>query len=186
LEAVKASVVALGLERQRILTDVRKCDIGDAEQVDTLWTRLHVYLYEDNVSHYLRESTSGLAECLGRIEKEVKDGWWRNSDKEAAVRTFSTTLGELESTLANLTSNFYPGGSGMGIRTLMPIFDVVDEVRRNEKPHNNEELGQVALEALSDNSQRDWIQNTGKIETLIAKLQLSFDVKVVKEKGSDA
>lgn len=49
LESARAAVSALGLERQRILTDVRRCDVGDADQVNALWERLDRYLHEDNI-----------------------------------------------------------------------------------------------------------------------------------------
>ncbi len=178
LEAVQVSVTVLGLERQQILTNVRKCDVSNKEQVDALWTRLHVYLFEDNISRNLQKSAKGLVECYEKIGKEVDSIWWRSiDDKKATVRTFSATLRELGSLLESLNNNFYPGGSGMGIQTLMPIYNLVDEIRQNKKLHDNEELAELAREALSDSSQRDWIQHTGNIETLIAKLQLSFSVK---------
>lgn len=178
LEAVQASVTALGLERQRIITHVRKCDVGDKDQVEALWTRLHVYLFEDNISRNLQASAKGLVECYEKIGKDVDSTWWRsNDDKKITVRTFSATLRELGSILESLNNNFYPGGSGMGVQTLMPIYNLVDDIHQNNKLHDNEELAELALEALSDSSQRDWIQHTGRIETLIAKLQLSFSVK---------
>ena len=47
LDAARAAVNASGLERQRILTDVRKCDVGDPNHVNALWTRLDRYVHED-------------------------------------------------------------------------------------------------------------------------------------------
>jgi hypothetical protein len=133
LKAIQDAVSALGRERQEILTDARKCDVQDHEQVSALWLRLDRYLHEDHVRPQLQIAISGLGACREAIEKEAKGILWRNHDKDAAVKTFSTTLGELEDVLRGLESNFYPGGSGMGIHTLRPIDALLSRVRNDPK-----------------------------------------------------
>lgn len=190
LEAAQAAVNALGLERQRILADVRRCDVGDRDQLDALWTRLDRYLHEDNIRPQLNNSISGLGACRETIGKEAKAAWWRKRDKKDAVKAFSTTLNELESTLQGLTSNFYPGGSGMGVQTLVPIFELISRIRHDGKTRNfrapeiqaiNEELGELARLALRDSSHEDWFRTAGKVEALVAELQLAFSVKATQK-----
>lgn len=193
LESTRAAVNALGLERQRILTDVRRCDVGDADQVNILWTRLDRYLHEDNIRPQLENSIRGLYACRQTVEKEAKGVWWRKRDKQAAVKAFSSTLNELESMLQGLSANFYPGGSGMGVQTLVPIFEVISRVRDDSKfgrPQDSnvelvhEELGELAHHAMRDNSHEDWFRMAGKVEALVAELQLAFSVKVTKEQAN--
>src|SRR5215207_8768809 len=84
LEVARAAVNALGLERQRILTDVRKCDVGDPDQVNALWARLDRYLHEDNIRPQLESSIRGLDACREEIERKAEGAWWRKRNKEAA------------------------------------------------------------------------------------------------------
>lgn len=193
LESARAAVNALGLERQRILTDVRRCDVGEPDQVNALWTRLDRYLHEDNIRPQLENSIRGLDACHQAIEKEAKGVWWRKRDKQAAVKAFSDTINELESMLQGLNSNFYPGGSGMGVQTLVPIFGVISKVREDSKfgrsqdanvESVHEELGELARQALRDNSHEEWFRMAGKVEALVAELQLAFSVKLTREQAS--
>ena len=92
LDAAKAAVSALGLERQRILSDVRKCDVRNSDQIHALWIRIDRYLHEDNIRPQLVDSISGLRACREVIEKEAKGAWWRKSNKETAVQEFTETL----------------------------------------------------------------------------------------------
>ena len=193
LESARAAVNTLGLERQHILTDVRRCDVGDPDQVNALWMRLDRYLHEDNIRPQLENSIRGLYACRQTIEKEAKGVRWRKRDKQAAVEAFSSTLNELESVLQGLSSNFYPGGSGMGVQTLAPIFEVISRVRDDSRFGRSqdsdvelvhEELGELARQAVRDNSHEDWFRTAGKVEALVAELQLAFSVKVTKEKAN--
>ncbi len=85
LDAARAAVNALGHERQRILTDVRKCDVGDPNQVNALWTRLDRYLHEDNIRPQLENTIRGLGACRDAVTTEAEGAWWRKRNKEAAV-----------------------------------------------------------------------------------------------------
>ena len=187
LESVQAAVSALGLERQQILTDVRGCDVRDSDQVSMVWMRLDRYLYEDNIRPQLEKSISGLTACRQAIVNETKGLRWRKRNKKAAVNAFNSTLSELESTLTGLASNFYPGGSGMGVQTLVPIYELLSTVREHRKSQKpdaseieslEEQLGDLAREALRDESHEEWFRMTGKVETLLAELQLAFSVAV--------
>lgn len=195
LEAARAAVNALGLERQRILTDVRGCDVSDPDQVNALWARLDRYLHEDNIRPQLEISTRGLGACHEAIEREAEGAWWRKRNKAAAVQAFSNTLNELESLLQGLTSNFYPGGSGMGVQTLVPIFELIsrarDDIRVGRSQDTDlelihEKLGELALQALRDSSHEDWFRMAGKVEALVAELQLAFSVKVTEAMKNNA
>jgi hypothetical protein len=193
LESARAAVNALGIERQRILTDVRRCDVGEPDQVDTLWTRLNRYIYEDNIRPQLENSISGLYACRQAIEREATGIRWRKRDRQAAVEAFSNTIEELARMLQNLSSNFYPGGSGMGVQTLVPIFIVLSKVHddikfsRTQDPNVewiHEKLGELACQAVRDNSHEEWFRMAGKIEALVVELQLAFSISVMKEHAS--
>lgn len=186
LESAQAAVSALGLERQRILSEVRQCDVGDSQQLKSLWTRLDSYLHQDNIRPLLVKAIAGMGACRVSIEKEAKSAWWRRHNKEAAVAEFSKTLWQLETELQSLSSNFLPGSSsGMGVHTLVPIFDLIStpdkKIRHfteSEVEAVNEELGTRALQALRDPSHEDWFRLTGRVEALVVELQLAFSVKV--------
>lgn len=189
LDTVWAAVNALGLERQCILSDIRRCDVRNPDQVNALWLRLDRYLHEDNIRHHLESSIRGLGTCSEVIENEAKGAWWRKRDKKDAVEAFSRTLNELESVLQGLTCDFYPGGSGMGVQTLLPIYELITKVRDDFKVSRlqeinleiiEEELGELALAALRDSSHEDWFRMGGKVEALIAELQLAFSIKVTE------
>ncbi len=102
---------------------------------------------------------------------------------------------ELESMLQGLSSNFYPGGSGMGVQKLVPIFEVITRVRDDAKVGRvkasnvelvHEELGELARQALRDNSHEEWFRMAGRVEALGAELQLAFSVEVTKEQANDS
>lgn len=199
LTASQAAVRTLGIERQRILSDVRKCDIEDKTEVDALWERLDTYLYQDNVRTHLVDSIRGLDKCREEIRNEAKGILWRKRNKEAAVKNFDATLQTLLTTLRSLTDNFYPGGSGMGIQTLMPIYNLIDNIRKNRKHWAAydkkrkdeeieaafEEIGELAIQAISDSSHEDWIRTTGQIEALIAELQLAFSIQEIRKETNN-
>jgi hypothetical protein len=187
LDAAQASVTALGLERQHILTDVCRCDASDPDRVNALWMRLDQYLHEDNIRPQLESSISGLGVCRDEIERQADGAWWRKGNKRDAVQTFSKALYELESMLKGLMSDFYPGGSGMGIQTLMPIFELISRIRDDFRYNRSqdiqlelihEELGECAEQARRDKSHEDWFRTNAKVEALVAKLQLAFSVKI--------
>jgi hypothetical protein len=130
LKAAQISVRELGRERQGILTDVSQCDISDPDQVKAVRKRLHIYLFEDNFRTSLDNSIRGLGACREPIEKKGKATWWRRGDKTAAVTHFSSTLRNLEKALRSLTPGYC---SGVNIRTLTPIYDLISEVSDGAK-----------------------------------------------------
>jgi hypothetical protein len=173
----------LGLERQRILTDLRKLDISKPKQVSAAWERLDRYLHEDNIRPGLERSIRGLEGCRTAIENQAKGLRWRKRDKEAAVREFSATLGKLEQTLKGLSSNFYPGMSAMGVQTLQPIYALLDNVVKDKGSKKStsadletldEQLADLLRQALHDRSHDDWVRSTGEIGKLVSELQLAF------------
>ncbi len=186
LEAAKDSVNALGIERQRILTDVRRCNISDPDQVNVLWSRLDRYLHEDNIRPHLQSAIDGLAACRESIAKEAKGIRWRKQDKGAAVATFLNTFSELENLLRGLTYNFYPGGSGLGIEPLLPIYKLLNRLRHDfnlgrplaEPELVYKDLEELMLKALSHNTHEEWFRTTGRVEATIAELQLAFAMSV--------
>lgn len=178
LEAIQASVQTLGLERQYILSGARQCNIEEKEQVKALWTKLDLYLHEDNIRRPLSDALRGLDKCSQDIQKEAEAAWWRKQDKEAAVQAFTETSRKLWSALRNLSNNFYPGGSGMGIQTLLPIYQFLDAIKNGQDVEADKgKLRELALIALSDPSHLEWMNTTGQIEFLIAELQLAFSVR---------
>lgn len=183
LESTESAVCALGLERQRILTELRKLDVSNAEHVSAAWERLDKYLHEDNIRPVLEKAIRGLNGCHSAIEDQANGLRWRKRDKEAAVTEFSATLGELEQTLGELSSNFYPGMSGMGVQTLQPIYKLLDDVRKRKKPNEmdaagleslDEKLADLVRQALHDPSHDEWVRSTGSIGKLVSELQLAF------------
>lgn len=195
LDAAQAAVAALGHERQSILTDVRSCDVGEQEQVNALWKRLDRYLHENNIRPQLENAIGGLGKCRGVIQVQTQSAWWRKQNKEAAVKEFSETLDELDLMLQGLTSNFYPGGSGMGIQTLVPILELVasiqkahrtNAIEKQELQKFDEQLSELAKAALRDESHESWIHKGAKVESLIVELKLAFSVKIVKAVSNDS
>lgn len=187
LEAAQAAVNALGYERQRILSDTRKCDVSDYDQVNSLWIRLDRYIHEGNIRPQLVNATRGLLACRDVIETKATGSWWRKGNKENAVKEFTSTLDELGFVLNGLTSNFYPGGSGMGVQTLFPLLELISNVRGNvrlDQPQDieliHEQLGEFALRAIQDPSHEEWLRTGGKVEALVTQLQLAFSVNVAK------
>lgn len=185
LDALKESIRALGLERQYILQDVRHCHIRDPQQVDAVTKRMSNYLYVDNISSRLRESLKGLNESRDSIQNQASGIRWRKRDKQEAVRQFLVTLDELEMLLQNLTNNFYPNGSGMGIQTLFPIYEELNQINEAHKDGSSaeldfsalqERLGELLTTAVQDESQTTWFNTTGKLEALIMQLQIAFMV----------
>jgi hypothetical protein len=139
-------------------------------------------LHEDNIRPVLEKSIRGLSGCYTAIESQAKGLRWRKRDKAAAVAEFSATLHELESTVSGLSSNFYPGMSGMGVQTLRPIYSLLDELRKAQTPKKDrpadlaldEQLSDLIRQALRDPSHDEWVRSTGKIGKLVAELQLAF------------
>lgn len=125
LKAAQTSVRQLGLERQRILTDVSQCDIGDPDELKAIRRRLHVYLHEDNYRIPLESSIRGLGACREAIKKKSKPAWWNRGSRTAAVAGFESTLKSLESALLSLTPGYR---SGVSIHTLIPIYDLISKV----------------------------------------------------------
>lgn len=72
LEAARTAVQVLGIERQRILTDARSCDVTAPEQVNALWQRLDRYLHEDNIRPQLQNAIDGLRGCREAIEQKAQ------------------------------------------------------------------------------------------------------------------
>jgi hypothetical protein len=133
LKAIQDAVSALGQERQAILTDACECNVQDPEQVSALWMRLGRYLRENHVRPHLQKAIGGLGSCREAIEKEAKGILWRNHNKEAAAKTFSLTLNQLERVLGGLESKRNPGRSGPGVQTLDPIYELLSRVRKDPK-----------------------------------------------------
>jgi hypothetical protein len=191
LEAARASVFALGAERQQILSDVRKCDPSRADDVTALWARLDRYLHDDNIRPHLKSAIDQLQVCRNEIDKKSDAAWWRRRDNRAAAQSFSATLGELQSVLSTLTSNFYPGGSGMGIQTLFPIYQHISQLRDAHKSgrrdtaydRDTEILADLARQALRDQSHEQWFTTTAKVDALVAELELAFSIKADPAKG---
>ena len=186
LHSAQMAVHALGKERQGILSDVRRCDVADKAEVDALWQRLDSYLHQDHIRPQLQHAIQGLKACSERIEREADHAWWRKRDKQAAVDDFIETLGQLETTLQELSHNFYPGGSGMGVYTLQPMLTLLTRIRQESRTGqqdedylNNlrEELGEYACVALRDSSHEQWFRTAGAVEALVTELQLAFNYR---------
>lgn len=107
LEAAHGAVWGLGMERQQILTDARRCEVQNTTQVEALWKRMDTYLHEDHIRPQLQDAIDGLRGCNASIAAQAQGFSWRKRDKQAAVETFTRTLSELERLLQGLTSNFY-------------------------------------------------------------------------------
>jgi hypothetical protein len=184
LESVQVSVEALGLERQRILTDARGCDLGNAGKREELFDRLNKYLHEDNIRTPLRKSLEGLSSSRESVVKIAVDSWRRKHKKREAVNDFLIALDELKSLVQQLENNFYPGeGSGMGVVTLVPIFNLVEKTRFGESfniASTNNELRELVNNAQEDKSNQQWLDYTSEVEGLVNKLRSAFAVKTDK------
>lgn len=83
----------------------------------------------------------------------------------------------------------------MGVQKLVPIFEVITRVRDDAKFGRvkasnveliHEELGELARQALRDNSHEEWFRMDRRVEALVAELQLAFSVEVTKEQANDS
>ncbi len=183
LRTVQQAVGALGTERQQILTDARRCSAQNARQIRALWTRMDSYLHEDHIRPQLQKAIDGLRGCNASISAEADKFSWRDTrNKVAAAKMFVDTLNELDGLLQQLTNNFYPGGSGIGVVTLVPIYELItrlhdDDHRKTRIDYNaaNLELADLIRQALRDESHDKWVRYNGQVERLIAELHLAFN-----------
>ena len=188
LKAVQVSAEGLRRERERILSAARRCEISKKKkaQVAQVLDRLRVYLDEYKVQPKLRIALDGLTECRGNIEKQL--GWieFRKRDKEAALADFDGLISEIRGLFDGLMNSFYPGGSGMGIRTLIPLKDLLKELKGKLDKHEvftselqesyDERRHELLDAALRDESHIKWIETSGKIEALAERLRWTFRV----------
>lgn len=191
LRATQVSIHALGIERQRILSDVRKCDLSEKIQAMALWTKLDQYLNQDNVRSRLQASIQGLERLKVDLKKKAKPSWWRKKDKAFVVEEFMQVLNQLTDTLNGLSLNFLPGSaSGMGVHTLIPIYNALDAARkhhlsskqgRKELLQLQQDLEVSAQDALNDASHSEWLQITARVEALIVDLQLAFSLDMIED-----
>jgi hypothetical protein len=186
LEVVQTAVYALGRERQLIIEEVDKCNVGNPQQVEALRTRLHKYLYEDYVRKNLMDAVAGLKGSHAELKSKVHFIWWSDPSTDRAVKKFDATLSGLESFLEGLKNNFYPGGSGMGIVTLVPLYQLMGEIRDAGRANlvsaaqladYNKERSQLLKNALADPSHVAWLTYGAEVETRIAELRSAFDMR---------
>lgn len=184
LRAAQAAIRALGRERQGILLDASRCDLQDREKVEALWERIRVYLQEDNVREPLKKAIEGLRGCRENIERATQGLKWRKRDKQEAVEAFLSTLDDLNDQAQHLVYDFFPEYSGQGLKTLVPVFELVGRVggdlRRGRVSNieaDEEKLGELIRDALRDPAQSDWIERAARLERMTVELQLAFSVK---------
>ena len=185
LVAQKA-IHALGKERQGILLDAARCDVRAYAQVEALLERMHIYLMEDNIRAPLKKSISGIKSCSKDVEEASKGVRWRKKDKEKAVQDFLITIAELDTEIQNLEYDFFPEYSGQGLRTLIPIYELVKSMiqdhRRNQTPDaevKEEKLADLIHSALCDPAHTEWMDKTAHLESTLVKLQLAFSTNIM-------
>lgn len=181
LNSARAAVQALGHERQQILTAMGRADLRDDAAVDVIWQRLDSYLHEDRIRLQLQAAIGGLKGCLTTIERQSSGLAWRGADKRAATALFVESLAKLDSMLEGLVSNFYPGGSGMGVETLRAPHEILAKLRgqyRHGKTPDavaaQKDLDKLVRLARNDASDKKWVRLSGEVEKLIAELSLAF------------
>jgi hypothetical protein len=181
LRAAKEAIKGLGQDRQRILTDAADCDLRNLRQVEALCKRMHIYLREHKNRPKLKDAITDLNGCREDI-KDVPSEQWRNRDKKAAERAFVCMLDKLKVQLQDLDNNFVdPICSGMGLKTLMPIDELIVRVRNDLRQGrmsdvkvDQEKLTELVRAASHDPANKKWMQDTDDIELLIMDLQLEF------------
>jgi hypothetical protein len=185
LQAAQGAVQALGLERQRILLDASCCDLANREEATALFRRTHAYLKVDVFRPVLTTAVCGLYACLPEITSKSTSALWKRRNKSEALQTFTETVHALGNVLSMLSSNFYPGGSGMGVATLSDILKVVERAKNlsdNERSQPdlleplNEELGDRVAAALQDSSHQQWLQTSGDVEVMVVQLRNAFSI----------
>jgi hypothetical protein len=182
LRSAQEAVRALGTERQDILQIARRCDVGSAREIEALWKRMDTYLFRDRIRKRLQDAVDGLKGCGPSITTEAEKLSWRRKQKTAAATTFAGSLSELEKVLGDLKVFSMPG-SGMGVTTLQPIYNLLTQLRDHHKRkttldhYANEKLGSLIINALQDPSDDEWVRNGGKVERLVAELETAFNWK---------
>lgn len=77
----------------------------------------------------------------------------------------------------------------MGLQTLWPIYKLIGwvrdelkttQIRKTRLQLKDEELRRLIVQALRDKSHDEWFLLNGKVEALIAELQLSFSLKMIE------
>lgn len=182
LRAAQEAVRGLGMERQQILADARRCSVEDARQTFALWERMDTYLHQDHIRPNLLDAIAGLRGCKPSILAEAqKFSWRKKGNKRLAAESFIHTLTELEQVYDRLSSNFYPGGSAMGVQPLIPIYDLLARLCEDHKHKNSidydaeyAKLGNLIRKALRHKSHEAWLRSSGQVERLIAELHLAF------------
>jgi hypothetical protein len=184
LQVAQAALIALGRERQRILSEATGCDLQDRAQVDAVSERMRVYLQEDNVRAPFQKAIEGLRGCRQEIERATQGLKWRKADKQQAVQAFLCALHDLDHEAQALVNNFFPEFSGQGLGTLAPIHDLLkrisNDLRRDHASdvHADEEImADLIRDALRDPAQSEWIAKAAKVERLIVEIQLTFSIK---------
>jgi len=184
---------ALGLERQRILLDASCCDLANREEATALSRRARAYLTVDVFRPVLKNAVDGLYACLPEITSKSTSALWKRRNKSEALQRFTETVHRLGNELSKLSSNFYPGGSGMGVVSLRAILEVVESAKNlsdNERSQPdllqalNEELGDRVAAALQDASHQEWLQTSGGIEVMVVQLRNAFSVSATRSAAS--
>ncbi len=189
-EAARTCVDCLGQERQSILRDIRRCNLRSVNDVGELWGRLDCFLHEDSIRPQLLVTLRGLEVCRDMIGFQFPDGDPWQLNLASGVDTFLLNIEELESLLENLTFNFFPGAGGMGIQTVVPIFNFMSEIR-NEFRHGRhseldfdhcyQQLAVLVCAALRDQSHEGWLVLSAKIEAVLGELELDFSFPLSSE-----
>ena len=182
LRVAQESVDGLARERQQILREASLCNVRKASEVEALWKRMYVYLHEDNIRVPFQKAVDGLHGCDASITEQAQKFSWRGKQtKQAAAEAFRHTRSELERVLQRLKNTVSPWGSGMGVRALGPIYDLLSDLRhdRNRKTDANydaasEKLGELIHHALRHASNDDWLAVSGQVERLVTELNLAF------------
>jgi hypothetical protein len=181
LVSVQRAVDALGAERQDILREAIYADLRDPKSVLVLHKRVDTYLNKDEISRELTRALEGLKGCASKIKAEAESFSWRNNDnKTRAAEHFVQLLGQLELFLGQLT-NFFPGPSGIGVRTLFPVYEKLDALMQNQTDGKQidceavrQDIANAVRLAREDDSNRKWIDNSARVENEIAELYLSM------------
>jgi hypothetical protein len=107
LEAARLAVTGLEEEYDQILVQAKNCDLGQADQLKSLSTRIDAYLTVDVLRPKLQDAVVGLARCRDALEKNAEGFllWlWPplKEKRQEAIAKFDQLLRDLEDYLKRL------------------------------------------------------------------------------------
>ena len=180
LEAARIAITGLEEEYDQILVQAKNCDLGQADQIRALKTRVDAYLTVDILRPKLQDAIVGLGQCRDALRKNAEGFllWlWPplKEKRQEAIAKFDELLQELEEYLKKLDEEglkYLRAGTGVGVATLQKIQDYLDtRPQGNIDPYG---LARRVSEFQRDPSKDHLMDHIKRIRETIHALRYAF------------